>query len=89
VLLEAMAAARPVAATDHGGPREICVHGETGLLVPPADPDRLGEAIRWVLTHPDGARAMGEAGRVRVERFYDVRNTVRAIEGVYDELLPA
>jgi glycosyltransferase involved in cell wall biosynthesis len=89
VLLEAMAAARPVAATDHGGPREICVHGETGLLVPPANPDRLGDAIGWVLTHPDRARAMGEAGRVRVETFYDVRNTVRAIEGVYDELLTA
>lgn len=89
VLLEAMATARPVVATDHGGPREICVPGETGLLVPPDDPARMADAIRWMLEHRDRARAMGEAGRRRVETLYDVGGTVRAIEALYDELLGA
>jgi glycosyltransferase involved in cell wall biosynthesis len=89
VLLEAMASSRPIVATDHGGPREICVHGDTGLLVPPDDPARMADAIRWVLEHPDRARAMGEAGRRRVEALYDIKGTVRAIEALYDELLAA
>lgn len=89
VLVEAMATARPVVATDHGGPREICVPGETGLLVPPGDPARMADAIRWMLGHPDRARAMGEAGRRRVEALYDITGTVRAIEAVYSELLTA
>ena len=89
VLLEAMATGLPVVATDQGGPREICGEGETGRHVPPDDPARLAEAIRWMLDHPDRARAMGESGRRRVESRYDIRATVRAIEAIYDDLLPA
>jgi glycosyltransferase involved in cell wall biosynthesis len=89
VLLEAMATGLPVVATDQGGPREICVEGETGQLVPPDDPARLADAIGWMLDHADRARAMGESGRRRVESRYDICTTVRAIEAVYDELLPA
>lgn len=88
VLIEAMATGLPVIATDQGGPREVCVDGETGLLVPPNDPDRLADAMRWVLDHPDRAHAMGQAGRRRAEALYDLRQTVRAIEAVYGELLP-
>jgi glycosyltransferase involved in cell wall biosynthesis len=42
-----------------------------------------------MLDHADRARAMGESGRRRVESRYDICTTVRAIEAVYDELLPA
>jgi glycosyltransferase involved in cell wall biosynthesis len=87
VLLEAMACGRPVVATDHGGPREICLPGETGLLVPPGDADALAAAIAWLLVHPERARAMGEAGRRRVETHYDLTATVRGVEAIYDELL--
>lgn len=87
VLVEAMACGRPVVATDHGGPREICAPGETGLLVPPGDAGALAAAVTWLLAHPDRAQAMGEAGRRRVETHYDIRRTVRATEGIYEELL--
>ena len=84
-----MAAGIPVIATDHGGPGEICIPGETGLLVPPDDSDRLADAIRWALDHPDRTRAMGLAGRRRAEALYDLNRTVNAIEAVYGELLNA
>jgi glycosyltransferase involved in cell wall biosynthesis len=89
VLIEAMATGLPVIATDHGGPREVCVDGETGLLVPPNDPDRLADAMRWMLDHPDRARAMGQAGRRRAEALFDLSQTVRSVEAVYGELLHA
>ncbi len=87
VMVEAMACGRPVVATDHGGPREICEPGETGLLVPPGDADALAGAVEWVLTHPERARAMGEAARRRAEARYDLNATVRAVEAIYEELL--
>lgn len=87
VLLEAMACGVPVVATDHGGPREICVTGETGLLAPPGDATALAGAIRSLLADPGRAREMGMAGRQRVEALYDQRETVRRLEAMYDELL--
>ena len=66
VLIEAMAAARPVVATNVSSIPEIVVNGETGLLVPPGQPEALAEALRRVLTDPALARRFGEAGRERV-----------------------
>ncbi|HFE51945.1 MAG TPA: glycosyltransferase family 1 protein, partial [Bacteroidetes bacterium] len=66
VLIEAMAAARPVVATNVSSIPEIVVNGETGLLVPPGQPEALAEALRRVLTDPALARRFGEAGRRRV-----------------------
>ena len=70
VILEAMAQGKPVVASAVGGVPELVVDGETGLLVPPDDPQRLAEALRKLLADPALAKAMGEAGRTRVrERF--------------------
>ena len=66
VLKEAMALGRPVVATDIGGASEIVVHGESGLLVPPADPEAMAQAIKEILLREDRGRAMGEEGRRRV-----------------------
>ncbi|MBI3977515.1 MAG: glycosyltransferase [Chloroflexi bacterium] len=88
VVVEAMALARPVIAADAGGPREIVVPGETGLLVPPGDASALAAAIRTLLAQPDRGDAMGAAGRARAERLFDVRTMVSAMEGIYAELLP-
>jgi glycosyltransferase involved in cell wall biosynthesis len=86
-VVEAMATGRPVVATAHGGPREIVVDGETGLLVPPRDPGRMADAIAAVVARPDRGRGMGRAGRVRAERLYTGAACVRALEGLYAELL--
>ncbi len=89
VLLEAMATGKPVVATDHGGPKEICVQEETAILVPPQDPNKMAEAILSLLQNPQRARAMGAAGRRRVEQLYSQTQCVRKLEALYDEVLGA
>ncbi len=87
VILEAMATAKPVIATNHGGPKEICIDQETALLIPPGDPEKLAEAILNLIQNPQNARRMGKAGRKRVETHYDHKLCVRSIESLYKELL--
>jgi glycosyltransferase involved in cell wall biosynthesis len=60
-ILEAFAAGLPVVTTPTGDIASLVRHQETGVIVPPFDPQSLAEAIRWVLTHPDAARRV--AGR--------------------------
>lgn len=87
VLIEAMATGRPVVATNHGGPREVCVEGETALLVPPGDPRRTADAVLELLRDPARARAMGRAGRERAERHFDERRHSRELQLLYEEVL--
>ena len=87
VVLEAMAAGKPVVATAVGGTPELVVDGETGILVPPRDPEALAEALGALLDDPERSRRLGEAGRARVlERFSEEAMTRRILE-VYDELV--
>ncbi|MBN8511170.1 MAG: TIGR03088 family PEP-CTERM/XrtA system glycosyltransferase, partial [Burkholderiales bacterium] len=62
-ILEAMASALPVLATDVGGNGELVDPGATGLLVPPADVDAMAEGLVRLAGDPQGAAAMGRAGR--------------------------
>jgi glycosyltransferase involved in cell wall biosynthesis len=87
VLLEAMAARKPVVASLIAGVDEVLVPGETGLLVPPADPAALGAAIEMVTTDLELARQMARAGRARVEEEFSAATMVRRVTRVYDELL--
>jgi glycosyltransferase involved in cell wall biosynthesis len=87
VLIEAMAVERAVIAPREGGPRVIVVDGETGLFVPPRDPEALAGAIEALLGDPACRAAMGRAGRARVESVFGIREHVRAVEGVFDEIL--
>ena len=86
-LLEAMAVGRPVVATDVGGNPEVLVDGETGLLVPPADPESLAAAVVKLLESPEMAVEMGAAGRRRVLERYRLDTMARRIEELYDDLL--
>ena len=70
VCAEAMAHGRPVVAGDVGGLRDLVVHEETGLLVPPRAVDALRAALERLLADRELRRRMGEAGRARIaERF--------------------
>ncbi|MCU1458131.1 MAG: hypothetical protein JWL73_2223 [Actinomycetia bacterium] len=69
VNLEAMAAGKPVVATDVGGVPDVVDSGVTGLLVPPEDPGAVAAAVTQVLTKPDLADALGAAGKARSDAF--------------------
>lgn len=87
VLLEAMAAGRPVVASAVGPIPEIVVDGVTGLLAPPGDPAALAEAVTRLLRDPELAAAFGRAGRARAERELRLDTMVERTEALYDELL--
>lgn len=88
-LLEAMAAARPVVATDVGGNSELVEHHHTGLLVPRADHAQLANAIIQLAQHPEQRYAMGAAGRQKMREQFTRRRMHQQIHQVYTELLNA
>lgn len=87
VVIEGMAAARPVIATDGGALPEIVTDGATGLLVPPGDADALAGALTALLADPARACALGRAGRARVRERFTIAHTCAKIEALYEQLL--
>ena len=87
--LEAMACGVPVVASAVGGILEVVEDGRTGLLVPPARPDELADAIRRVLDDRDLARAFGEAGRRRVEERFSWNSVAERTRKVYADAVAA
>jgi len=87
VLIEAMAAGKPVVATDAGAAREIIEDGVQGLLVPSGDAQALARAIVYILTQPDLARAMGLSGRAKVQERFSAQQYVDGVQAVYHSLL--
>lgn len=86
-ILEYMAAARPVVATDVGGAREAVAEGETGHLVASGDDRMMAERIVALLNDPARAREMGERGRRVVEEKFSCEAQLERTERLYDELL--
>ncbi len=76
VIIEAMAAARPVVSTHLAGIPESVVHGETGLLVPPEDTMALAEALGRLIQDPKLRLHYGRAGRERIEQHFRIEHTV-------------
>lgn len=88
-VIEAAAAGRPVVATAVDGTPEVVRNGETGYLVPPAEPRALARALLAMLGDPGAAVLMGnEAHRWARERF-DVNEHVEATARVYREVAAA
>lgn len=86
VLLEGMAAGRPVVASNIPGYAAVLRDGVDGVLVPPGDPEALAVALAGVLGDPARARAMGRSGKERAGR-YDWPVVASEIEAVYVEAL--
>jgi glycosyltransferase involved in cell wall biosynthesis len=83
---EALACGTAVVATSAGAFPEVVADGLTGVLVPPADPDALADAVRNLLEDPDLCRRMGEAGRRRVVRRFTWQETARQTVALYEEV---
>ncbi|HAL61297.1 MAG TPA: hypothetical protein DCP08_02695 [Chloroflexi bacterium] len=86
-LLEALALGKAVVATRVGGVPEVIIEGQTGLLVPPKEPQRLAEKVVWLLEKPEEAAKMGERGRVRVVSAFSVEGLARKLAETYRQVL--
>ena len=86
-IIEYMAAARPVVATDVGGAREAVVDGETGWIVRPGDHAALGARIIELLCDPERACEMGARGCDVVKQKFSCEAQLAQIESLYGQLL--
>jgi glycosyltransferase involved in cell wall biosynthesis len=90
VVLEAMAAAKPVIATRWGGPLDY-LDSSSGILVAPDSYEALvtgfAQGMQKLIDHPDLAKAMGTAGRERAVRDFDWQRRIDAIVDIYDVLI--
>jgi glycosyltransferase involved in cell wall biosynthesis len=87
VILEYMASSKPVVATEVGGNPELVLHGETGLLVPPADAHTLADAILSILEDKEAALRYGAAGRKRVEDKFELGKMIRQYEDLFERVI--
>ena len=86
-IIEALAAKKPVVATDVGGVKELVEDKVTGVLVPKQNPQRLAQGIIYLLKNPQKALRFGENGRKKVYPAFDYTRLVSDIEGLYENLL--
>lgn len=87
VIIEGMAAGKPVVATNGGGVPEIVLDGETGYLVPMGDAAALAEAILKLCNAPENAVAMGTAGRKRATLHFSIEATAQNVQKIYEAML--
>jgi glycosyltransferase involved in cell wall biosynthesis len=86
-LLESMGYGISVVATRVGGNPELVVEGETGYLVPVNNHGLLADRIVKLLLHPELRRSMGEEGRKRIERKFQMRDVANRYLEIYKGLL--
>ncbi|MDX1622828.1 MAG: glycosyltransferase [Gemmatimonadota bacterium] len=87
-LMEAMAARRPVVASDLSGIPELVEDGETGLLVPPENPTALANAVERLLSDPALRRRIGTVARKRVERDFRLEECAAGLLAEVDRVNP-
>ena len=86
VVLEAMALGKPVVATRSGGPEEIVLEGETGILVEPDDTQALAQAIAKLIANESLRAKMGESGRLRFSEDFTATRMARQTAKLYRTL---
>jgi glycosyltransferase involved in cell wall biosynthesis len=86
VAVEAMAMGIPVVASRVGGLPEVIQDGVTGVLVPPANPRKLADAIGNLMDNPEVRFQMGQSGRARVREHFDIDKNLKISEEIIWEL---
>lgn len=89
VILEAMAAGLPMIVTRVGGNPEAVLDGETGLVVPPRDPEAIGDAVLRLARDPELRRKCGTAARARAAAEFSIEHCAAAHRELYQALLAA
>jgi glycosyltransferase involved in cell wall biosynthesis len=83
VLMEAMAAGRPIVATRVGGVEELLTHNESGLLAPAQNVQALTQAILALLRDHDHRRALGRAARQAAFQQFSLTRMAAQVEAIY------
>lgn len=86
VILEGMAAAKPIVATNSGGTPEQIIDGETGILVPMNDSGKMADAIIYYLSDMKMAKEIGEKGRQRLIEIFSIKKMAEETEKVYEDI---
>lgn len=86
VLMESMAASKPVVASDTGGNTMMIVENETGILFPTGDADGLYEALRKILADERQLELMGEAAKRRYTELYSLEKTASQLRQVFFQI---
>lgn len=89
VLVEAMAMGTPVVSTAVSGIPELVRHEETGLLVPPNDPEALADALQRVLAERPFAHSLADAGQHHVHEHFDMVDNARQLGQLFHHALTA
>lgn len=87
VLIEAAEMGLPLVGSDVGGIPDVVVDGRSGLLVPPADPKALADALRRLADDPALAKRLVEEARIRTRRFFSWDVVIPALKTVYDRVV--
>ena len=85
-VLEASASGVPVVVSNVGGLKEVVKHLEAGLIVPPADTDKLTDAIAYLILHKDERIRLGSNGIKHVKTHYDWKINLEDIVKLYQHL---
>jgi glycosyltransferase involved in cell wall biosynthesis len=84
---EAMLCRKPCVTTCFGGPREVVLDGETGLVVNPLNDATLADALKRILTDPVLGKNMGETGYQRVRRNFDALTQAHLMANAYADAI--
>lgn len=87
--LQAAYLEKPLITTTVGGLTEVCIHGQTGLNVPPKNPNAVAGAARSILANNEIRRAYGRAAKELVESRFLLAHTLDAMEEMISDLRPA
>ena len=81
------AVGKPIIATSKDRRTRIVKDGETGILIPPREPERLADAILHLLNNPVEMTRLGQAGFAYARKTFDSRRNAAKIMATYDEVL--
>jgi rhamnosyl/mannosyltransferase len=87
-LLEGAMFGKPLISSEIGtGTTFINIGGETGIVVPPSDPDALREAMRFLWDHPEDAKAMGNRAEERYQSHFKADAMVASYASLYNDIV--
>jgi glycosyltransferase involved in cell wall biosynthesis len=84
-IMEAMMLAKPVIATQSGGPEELIVNGSSGLIVPPKDAQALTQAIEYLIRHPEKRKEMGDNAKRRILTDFSIEAFADNMHNIFTE----